>query len=97
MQPFQSSIEIKFNQRLFSTAKYLQEKGIPVLAGAPLSNALDNFHSSINCCCWFKLPFSGSEEIIHININDELVNMPNAVIKINDADILKCINEECEL
>jgi hypothetical protein len=93
--PFQSFIEVKFNERLFSAAQFLEGKNIPVFAGVPLTSSLDDFHFSTRSL-WFRLQSHGREEIIKISLSGELIEGSKSAIMLDATDIISAVENICK-
>lgn len=82
-------IEIKLNELLFRRSDLYSHSGMPVIAGCPLADKLEELVMGVPCI-WLKLMLGGNTEVITVNVTDPVIQAENAVIITRD-DILRMI------
>lgn len=93
---FSEAIYVKFNEELFYWTKEFAQIGIPVFAGLPLTNTIENFHYYTECL-WFHLQKAGHEETIQIDLhNVNLVESSNVSL-IAPSQIIQTIKHQAQL
>ena len=85
------NIEIKLNQILFDRSGFLEEHGVPVIAGAPLVDKLEDLLSGVNCL-WLRIQPNGSETILKINL-DEKYPIPSVLNALSMVDLAVMIEK----
>jgi hypothetical protein len=90
-QPY---IDVKFNDRLFRLAAFLEDRHIPVFAGVPLPSSLDQFHQTTPSS-WFRLPGRGQEEIVRISLAGGPMKSPRFVIPLDAGSIVHSLTVVC--
>lgn len=61
-------IEIKLNQILFDRCSFFEKHGIPVIAGVPLADKLEDIQLGVDCI-WLRIQPNGSETILKVNLD----------------------------
>jgi hypothetical protein len=89
--PGSQKIEVNINELLLERAKFFSTNHIPVIAGVPLIDKLEDLHSGANCM-WLGLDILGSEEILGIDLTNK--NVDSVYTKpITVSTILQLIDE----
>ncbi|HEU4471154.1 MAG TPA: hypothetical protein VFR58_08730 [Flavisolibacter sp.] len=90
------SIYVKFNEELFYWNEEFALEGIPVFAGMPLANSLENFHYHTKCL-WFKIHRLGHEETILIDLHNENSVRSTNISSILEDEIIQTIWHETKI
>jgi len=91
----QPIVQVKFNERLFERAKFLEDNGIPVFAGVPLISSLFDYKLT-SPCAWFSFIENGNEELINVTLENNSTDINPNVKQLDTANILNKINDECK-
>ena len=68
--PDDPQVHIKLNQMLFTRANYFTQQGIPVIAGFPIANKLEDIHFATECA-WVKIDPHSIEIEFDISVEDK--------------------------
>lgn len=82
-------IEIKLNELLFRRTELYATAGMPVIAGCPIADKLENLQMGVPCI-WLKLTPGGYEETITVNVSRPVIQSQQ-VNTISRDDILNMI------
>lgn len=72
-QPGAGFIDIKLNEILFDRTRQFSSKGIPVIAGFPLVDKLEDLQIDA-ACMWIKINPEGSEAVLSVSINERYIS-----------------------
>lgn len=86
---------IKLNQMLFTSAAYFTQHGIPVIAGFPMANKLEDIHFATECA-WIKIDPHGFEIEFDISVADKLIENSSLPL-LGPEQIAALINESPKL
>jgi len=81
-------VQVKLNQLLFDRAQFFQTENIPVIAGLPLADKLEDFVSGVKCL-WLKINPTGIEGTFEIDLSEIGAS---SKISISFPDISNLIN-----
>lgn len=82
-------IEIKLNELLFRRSELYSHSGMPVIAGCPLADKLEELVMGVPCI-WLKLMPGGDTESMTVNISEPVIKAEHAVT-ITPDEILSLI------
>jgi len=96
--PDQKSIEVKFNNLLFESARLASTFGIPTLAGVPLASSI--FDISLDTqCAFFELFDSVDDVLVNLSISGEILFRPPKSKELdlirNPKELVERVFEKC--